>query len=436
MGGEGFPAQKPADDGPREDKGPDSIAARVVYARVAAAFFVVSGVLAFIPTLTLQGSDRNGMVVVGVAAIVFGVAVWFAPWQRWPQRALLWLVVVPGLILVALANLYGGSDYHTYGVFFVVAFVLVGLTQPPGTSLLVAPFAILAYVLPIYQLPGDVGIGASTALITIPICVVVGEGLAQGVKRVRQIQSNLDAQTAEVLRLKEQEELASALRESLDLLRTAQAEQRELAAQLQFAEEEERRRISTGLHDDPVQLLTAALLRLDGIRQARSGEDSLELQRVKDLLTTTIEHIRHMMFELRPDSLDRHGLATAVMDLARYYGDSPPVCRVESSLETEPPDNVRIVAFRIIAEAISNAHRHSHANEIRILIEEDQGGLSIQVHDDGVGIDPALTIEGVPGHYGVPGMIERAHIAGGHAEVFPSTSGGTAVDVWLPMGLG
>jgi signal transduction histidine kinase len=157
---------------------------------------------------------------------------------------------------------------------------------------------------------------------------------------------------------------------------------------------------------------------------------------VIDLLATTVEHLRHLMFELRPDSLDRDGLASAVEDLAGYYGDTPPACRIESSLEAEPPEDVRIIAFRIIAEALSNAHKHSHANEIVIHIGEDGGGLSIKVQDDGVGIDPGLALDGIPGHYGVPGMIERAHIAGGRAQISPGSEGGTEVDVWLPIAQG
>ena len=133
---------------------PTTPSRRRLNGRLGADFFLGSGALSVV-TLPLTPPDLNrpATLGVGLAAVAVGALAWSAPWERWPRAASLWLLV-PGFSLIALGNLFGGSDYHTYGIFFVVAFVWVGIAQPPGTSLLVAPFAALAYVVPFFRLPG------------------------------------------------------------------------------------------------------------------------------------------------------------------------------------------------------------------------------------------------------------------------------------------
>ena len=73
------------------------------------------------------GSNRGGQRV----ALTLGIAIWLAPWDRWPRRASLALVP-PAFALIAMGNVFSGADLYTYGVFFVVAFV-VGRPGPSAT---------------------------------------------------------------------------------------------------------------------------------------------------------------------------------------------------------------------------------------------------------------------------------------------------------------
>jgi len=118
------------------------------------------------------------------------VAIWLAPWDRWPRRAGL-VIIPPAFALIALRNTFGGSDSHTYSLFFVVAFVWLGLAQPPRSSLLMAPLAAAAYILPLLTLPGDLEAGLASAAITIGVCVLVGEGIAWGMAKLEQIERAL-----------------------------------------------------------------------------------------------------------------------------------------------------------------------------------------------------------------------------------------------------
>src|SRR3954453_17125917 len=161
--------------------------------RLAAFLFFGSGLLLLVnvPLPAPPDINRVGELVVGLAAMAVGGAVWRIRWERFH---LLWQLVLvpPALALIALGNYFGGSNPpYAYGVFFVVVFMWIGLGFPRWTSVGVAPFALVAYIVPILYLPGNVGFGVSTAAITIPICVLVAETLAWGLSRIGRTEAAL-----------------------------------------------------------------------------------------------------------------------------------------------------------------------------------------------------------------------------------------------------
>jgi signal transduction histidine kinase len=161
---------------------------RVLLGRLATVLYLGSGLLGLvILPLPAPGLNRAATALVSVAALGAGVAIWLAPWGKWPRRAGLW-ILPPAFALIALANTFGGSDVHAYGVFFVVVFVWTGLAQPPRTSLLMAPLAAAAYILPLLSLSGDLVAGLASAATTIGVCVLVGEGIAWGMARLEGIE--------------------------------------------------------------------------------------------------------------------------------------------------------------------------------------------------------------------------------------------------------
>ena len=117
-----------------------AVLSRVLVGRLAAALFLVSGTVtaATLPLPGPPGLNRPAQLIIGLLAVGIGVAAWFAPWDRWPEPATLWLVP-PALALIAAGNAYGGAATHTYGVFFVVVFAWVGIGHPPWTSLKLSP---------------------------------------------------------------------------------------------------------------------------------------------------------------------------------------------------------------------------------------------------------------------------------------------------------
>ncbi len=189
---------------PHDDRPSDR---RRLYGRLAALFFAGAGVVGLVTLpLPAPGSNAPATAAVSAVALALGIAIWFAPWERWPRRASL-VIVPPAFALIAVGNTFGGQDVHTYGVFFVVAFVWIGMAHPPRTSAAMAPAAAAAYVLPLFFLPGSVGAGLASAAIAIPVCVLVGEGIAWGVGRLEQIELALARERDRAEQLRELDEM-------------------------------------------------------------------------------------------------------------------------------------------------------------------------------------------------------------------------------------
>jgi signal transduction histidine kinase len=157
------------------------------------------------------------------------------------------------------------------------------------------------------------------------------------------------------------------------------------------------------------------------------------LIRLEESVQLAIDRLRHLMFELWPPALERHGLAAAVRnELEELHAESDLKTRLEENLEKEPDPEIRTIAFRIIQEAVSNAMKHSNAHVLSVRLESSNGGVHVVVRDDGIGMVPAVSGQSPPGHLGLSGMRERADMAGGWLEVNSDTGDGTVVEFWLP----
>jgi PAS domain S-box-containing protein len=222
---------------------------------------------------------------------------------------------------------------------------------------------------------------------------------------------------------------------SLDLLRRADAQRRELLADLVSAQEAERKRLATEIHDDPVQKMAAVGIRLGALLRTLDDADQIRIvNQLQETVELSISRLRALMFDLRPPALDRGGLVPAIRDLIAEMHDTFPRCRIDDELMSEPPDETRTVAYRIAAEALANVQRHSHASDVQITFAERERGVYLRIRDDGIGIAAETLHEARPGHLGLTSIRERAEAAGGWATIEPGPSGGTVVEAWLPVG--
>jgi len=229
-------------------------------------------------------------------------------------------------------------------------------------------------------------------------------------------------------------ESEARLQESLTALRRTDEQRRRLLLRLARAQEEERRRIAEGIHDDSIQFISAAAIRLSAFRR-RLGDSTLsaELGQVEETITLSIERLRRLIFELRPSLLDRSGLAVTLREYAESLGPDGRVVEyvVEDRMTQEPPGDIRAALYRLILEALRNAQRHSSASRVEVLLENRDGGVAATVSDDGVGFDTEA-VEQAAGHLGLASIRERAVSLGGWVRISSSAGGGTTVEIWVP----
>lgn len=213
-------------------------------------------------------------------------------------------------------------------------------------------------------------------------------------------------------------------------------ERQHLLDRLVQAQEDERARIASDVHDDSVQALAAVELRLGLLRRQLADADP-ELLETAELLAGTVRdaigRLRALLFDLESPA-EGTDLATALSVAAEDAFVDQIRWRVVGDTELDLPESQRVTAYRVAREAMANVVRHADAREVEIRLTEVGSGVEIQVADDGRGFDPE-TVESRPGHLGIPAMADRATIAGGRLNVERRASGGTRVRIWLPSPL-
>ncbi|HEX9395301.1 MAG TPA: response regulator [Burkholderiales bacterium] len=218
-------------------------------------------------------------------------------------------------------------------------------------------------------------------------------------------------------------------------LRQSQSKLRALATHLQAVREEEWTRISREIHDELGQALTG--IKMDVMWMASrlpAAETALQekAQAACGLIDATIESVREITARLRPEVLDRMGLAAAIDwqagDFQRRSG-----IRCNVSLPRQAPELDRersTAAFRIFQELLTNVVRHAAATRIDVAVQSAPGGLLLTVEDNGRGIEAAALDS--PNSLGLIGMRERVLPFGGSIDFAGERGKGTRVKVVIP----
>jgi PAS domain S-box-containing protein len=225
-----------------------------------------------------------------------------------------------------------------------------------------------------------------------------------------------------------------AERRSYERLRLIDRERRDLLRRLVGAEEDERRRISEGIHDDTMQGLFLVLHRLGVVVHEHPELDELDaFSGLTDEISEIIARLRHLAFELHPRILDEEGLRASLRSLIERSSSAHPGTRyhLDHRLKTEPSHEAGLALYRAAQETLSNASRHSGASNVSILLEARAGGIIMRVEDDGRGFRPNVATPSSQ-HLGLVSMRERAEILGGWLQIDSEPGAGTRVDLWLP----
>jgi signal transduction histidine kinase len=236
----------------------------------------------------------------------------------------------------------------------------------------------------------------------------------------------------DITELKETEE---KLTRSLSVLRRTTEQRKALLSRLEEAQEQERRRIASDIHDDSIQVMSAVDMRLQMLERQVSEPDALEaIGDIKQTVQQAIDRLRYLLFELRPPVLDREGLAAALrIYLARMATDTGVEVDLRDEMVQEPPGELRGIAFRIAQEALSNIRKHAEASKVAVALSGDGEGFTVRISDDGVGFYPSVAEAPEPGHLGLPTMRERAELTGGTWRLESAPGRGTTVEFRVPF---
>jgi PAS domain S-box-containing protein len=213
---------------------------------------------------------------------------------------------------------------------------------------------------------------------------------------------------------------------------------RALAARLQSAREEERQRVARELHDELGQALTAIKLDLSSLIRGLSAERAPHATQAESILALAdqmIQLVRRISTELRPDLLDRLGLVAALEWAGEEFQARTGIeCRLEVPADTLVIDPERATAiFRIFQETLTNVARHASATKVDVRLAREGGSLTLEVHDNGVGIGEERASAGRS--LGILGMRERALLLGGEFSISGSPGRGTTVRVRIPLAI-
>ncbi len=208
------------------------------------------------------------------------------------------------------------------------------------------------------------------------------------------------------------------------------ARERELALlsrKLITAQDEERRRIARGLHDELIQSLAAIKLHLAPAKDRLGEEVHRDLTGIVD---EAIRQTRSLAYSVRPPLLDDLGLVPSLERLGETVGDEHRLAvRVEADVDERYDVAVESLVYFVAREALENVVRHAEASRAVLRLTASTTDVRLSIEDDGVG----FPLDG-PRGLGLRGIEERVAVSGGTFEIESSPGRGTTVTVEVPHG--
>lgn len=238
--------------------------------------------------------------------------------------------------------------------------------------------------------------------------------------------------------------------QTTESLRQSQQDLLQLSAQLMSIQETERQRIAGDLHDVIGQSLSVVKVAIEEAEQqflsSGSPEIAAVLGRLVPWVKTALGEVRRISMDLRPAIIDDLGILPTLSWFFREFGASCRSVTIEPDIrvaESDVPESLKIVIFRILQESISNIVKHAQATRVHVRLQRIEATLQLLVSDDGKGFD--LMANGSRGAsesscstdrksgLGLSSMRERARCSGGFFTLDSAPGSGTRVMVNWPL---
>ncbi len=310
-------------------------------------------------------------------------------------------------------------------LFWRVFLLNAGLLVVAGVVLAFSPLGISTPIKVIEEVVLGVGI-----LLLIAVNYVVLRPTFKPLERLAERMKNVDllrpgrrltpAGSPEVV------DLVSAFNEMLERL---EAERRESGRRALAAQEAERERIAAELHDEVGQSMTGVLLLLEQVAPEVPATRRGEFAEAQEATRRSVEEVRRIAQELRPELLEHLGLVSALKSLATRFTDQAGL-RLEWDFAPELPalePDVELALYRVAQESLTNVVRHADASRVWLSLKPARGSVVLRVVDDGRGINGLP-----PDRGGLRGMRERAVLIGAALAIKPAQTGGVEVRLEVP----
>jgi signal transduction histidine kinase len=212
-------------------------------------------------------------------------------------------------------------------------------------------------------------------------------------------------------------ERTGALVESLEDLYRSNDERTRLLLRLVTVEEQERQHIAGVIHDDMLQSMIAAKMRIFLLRDDADTDDGTAAS-IEASIEGAIVRMRNLLSDLHPHILELGLIAAVEQSIAEFNETGSVEVALRNDLIGTPSPIVAITLYRIVREALNNATKHARGATVTVLLQGDQeGGFGARVTDDGPGFAPRGDGRSPQGHLGLSSMHERAEALGGWARV-------------------
>ncbi|KAF0216927.1 MAG: PAS domain-containing sensor histidine [Geobacteraceae bacterium] len=220
-------------------------------------------------------------------------------------------------------------------------------------------------------------------------------------------------------------------------LRANQQQLASLAAELSLAEERERRRFASELHDQVGQTLAFTRIKLNSLAGTSPSDSFGPIMEIRDAVDQAIQEVRSLMFQISPPVLYEIGLESAIKWLCDW-------CREKYGFNVEFTDDnspkplaveVRGTLFQAVRELLINSVKHAQTKNALISIKKISGKLVVNVEDAGVGFDVSTVLQGQveKGGFGLFNIRQRIDHLGGEFEIASEIGRGTRVTILIPL---
>lgn len=201
------------------------------------------------------------------------------------------------------------------------------------------------------------------------------------------------------------------------------------------AEDNERKRMATHLHDGVGQLLSAVNMNVGVLEEFKDEPENFStiINKTKNILDEAITDVRSLSHQIMPNMLIKNSLSNALRELIEKT--TSPKLQISLKMEglrDDLDENIQVVMYRIIQECINNTIKHAEASSIDIVIQQKENSIFTLIADNGKGFNP-LKLNSKSAGLGLENIKSRIEFLKGKIEIDSAENQGTKVNVEIPL---